>query len=202
MKTEKIGLGFVVAFFLMTCFIFSTAHSQPTYPDLSIWSDQWFKVSFSLQRLHFSDIGVAPDSGMDVIKATGYLVFGIPRADPDSVPAGAPILPCAIYIINETGVWQPISFDFNYVGGDASNFASWAENLGNAFTAQVKGTQKKDGTFSGSTVKTLGGYSWEIDNVLGSTERWVGSLTFSATWVNPITLCKSSKNALLPPCQP
>jgi hypothetical protein len=201
MRTGKVSIGVLIVVFLMTCLSFSTAHAQGSYPNLGIWLNQWFKVSLSLQRLYFSDIGVAPDPGLDVVKSTGYLICTDLTQTPFD-PIVSPILSCDIYVQNDAAVWEPYPFDFHYVGGDVSNFASWAETLGNAFTVQVKGTQKTNGTFSGATIKTLGGFSWEIDNVPGSTERWVGSLKFSGSWVNPTTLCKSPKNSALPPCIP
>jgi len=198
MRTGKVSIGILIVLFLMTCLSFSTVHAQGSYPDLGIWLDQWFKVSLSLQRLHFSNIGVAPDPGLDVGKATGYLTFTSPiQFDPDS----SPVLSCDLYVQNDNADWVSYPFEFHYVGGDDSNFASWAQTLGNAFTVQVKGTQKTNGTFSGATIKTLGGLSWEIDDVPESTERWVGSLKFSGSWVNPTTLCKSPKNSALPPCK-
>ena len=201
MRTRKTSIGVLTIAVLVILFGLNTAHAQGSYPDLSIWLNQWFKVSFSLQRLYFVDIGISPNPGQDVQKATGYLVCtGLTPTPFD--PKVSPILSCDIYILNEAGVWQPYPFDFNYVAGDVTNFASWSVTSGNAFTVQIKGTQKKNGTFSGATAKTLGGYSWEIDDVPGSTERWVGSLKFSGAWVNPATLCKSPKNSTLPPCVP
>jgi hypothetical protein len=183
---------------LIICFAFNTAHAQSSYPNLGIWVDQWFKVSITLQRLYFPDIGVAPDSRQDTDHATGYLKFT------EFYPSAPPVIECEIYVEDESGDWQSYPFDLTYVGGDDSNFAGWATNDSanqkSTFTFQVKGTQKKDGTFSGSTIKTLGGYNWEIDDVPGSPERWVGSLKFTGSWVNPMTLCKSPKNSSLPLC--
>ena len=200
MKKVKIGLGVFLAAVLIGSFFLSPAHAQ-NYPDLSIWVDEWFKVSLMLQELHFSDIGVPPDSGQQVERVTGYLVL---RSLTPFNPATAPVLTYEIYFPNGSGSWQSDTFDFNYVGGDVSNFAGWSDSsspsLGTAFTMQIKGKQKKDLTFTGATIKTLGGYTWEIDDVPGSTERWVGTVKFNGTWVNPNTLCNKGKNPTLPPC--
>lgn len=205
MKIGKVSLGVLIAALLITTFGFTTAHAQGSYPDLSTWLNQWFKVSSSLQQLHFVDIGVPPNPGQDVQTGTGYLVCtGLTPTPFD--PNVSPVLSCSIHMPNDVGAWVSYPIEFNYVAGDASNFACWSVNSSvlstKAFTVQIKGTQKKPGIFTGATAKTLGGYSWEIDDVPGSTERWVGSLKFSGAWVNPATLCKSPKNSTLPPCVP
>jgi len=202
MKKVKIGLGVFLAVVLIGSFFFSTVHAQ-NYPDLSIWLNQWFKVSLMLQELHFSNIGVPPDPGQEVERGTAYLLFKSLTPTPFD-PNVSPVLAYEIHVPNEEGEWQSYSFDFNYVGGDVSNFAGWSDVsspiLRNGFTIQIKGAQKKDKTFTGATIKTLGGYHSEIDDAPGSTERWVGSIKFSGTWVNTNTLCGKGKNPTLPPC--
>jgi len=198
-------IGVVVVVVLMGLFGLSTAHAQVSYPNLSLWLNQWFKVSFSFQELHFGDVGVPPDPGKQIEKANAYLVCTGLTPDPFN-PSVSPVLSCFIHAPNEEGSWDSYPFEFNYVAGSASNFACWSvsssDNLTNAFTVQIKGKEKKPGIFTGATVKTLGGYVWEIDDVQGSTERWVGSLQFSGAWVDTKTLCKKPKNSTLPPCAP
>ena len=202
MKKAKTGLGIFLAVVLIGSFFLSPAHAQ-NYPDLSMWLNQWFKVSLMLRVLHFSNIGVPPDPGQDVGRGTAYLVCTSLTPTPFN-PNISPVLSCDIFVQNEAGDWQFEDFSFNYVGGDVSNFAGWSTiasaTFENAFTVQIKGTKKKDGTLTGATIKTLGGYTWEIDDVPGFTGRWVGTLNFKGTWVNPATLCKSGKNPTLPPC--
>ena len=205
MKKVKIGLGVFLAVVLIGSFFFTTAHAQQNpYPDLSIWLKQWFKLSVIFQELHFSNIGVPPSPGQEVERWPGYLVCTSLNPTPYD-PKISPIFSCNIYGPNPDGSWGVDQMSINYVAGDVSNFAGWAEltvpgMLANAFTIQINGKQKKDGTFTGATIKTLGGYRWELDDLPGSTERWVGSIRFSGTWVNPKTLCKPAKNSTLPPC--
>ncbi len=207
MKKAKIGLIIFGAVVLIGSFSLTSASAQEgSYPDLSIWLNQWFKISSIFQELHFSDIGVPPDPGQEVEHETSYLVLKSLTPFPFD-PNISPVLRYNIYVqSDDDGSWQPFAFDFNSVGGNVSNFAGWSDfsspSLHMGFTIQIKGTQKKDGTFTGATIKTLGGYTLEMDVDPGDTERWVGSMKFSGTWVNRATLCKSAKNSTLPPCIP
>jgi hypothetical protein len=199
MKKAKIGLGVFLAVVLIESFFLSPAHAQH-YPDLGIWLNQWFKVSITIQDLYFSDIGAPPDPRQYVERGTGYLVLAnLAPFDPDTPP----VFTYRIYVTDGAGGWYeyPYPLDLNYVGGDVSNFAGWSysssPDLQIALVIQIKGTKKKDGTFTGATIKTLGGYHYEND---APPERWLGSMKFSGTWVNTATLCKSEKNSTLPPC--
>jgi len=201
MKKVKVGLGVFLAAVLIGSFFFSTVHAQD-YPDLSIWLNQWFKASFNSQKLHFSDIGVPPVNGQEVENGTIYLVF-ISLSQPPYDVDHPPILSGYVYHPNDIGGWGVDDLSLNYVGGNVSNFAGWSEVLPgpyevSGFTVQIKGAKKKDGTFTGATIKTLGGVSWEIDDV--SRERWIGTIKFSGTWVNTNILCSKGKNPTLPPC--
>jgi hypothetical protein len=198
MRRGKIGLGVFWVAILIGAFFLSPAHTQD-YPDLSSWLKQWFRINLIFQDLHFSNIGVPPDRNQDVEKGTAYFVCtGLTPTPYD--PNIRPVFSCDIHTPNEGGGWEFNQVYLNYVGGDASNFAGWSElslgNLTNSFAVQIK--KKKEGVFTGATVKTLGGYRWEIDDV--SPERWVGTIKFSGTWVNTNTLCGNGKNSTLPPC--
>ncbi len=194
MKKVKIGLGVFVAVILLESIFLGPAHAQD-YPILSDWVNQWFKVSIVLQDLYFPDIGLPP--AQETERGAGYLVFT------NFTPDTPPFLAYELYVSGGAGYWAkyPYTLILYYVGGDVSNFAGWtyssAPELQLALAIQVKGTKKNDGTFTGATIKTLGSYHYEND---APPERWIGSLKISGTWVNPASLCKSSKNSTLPPC--
>jgi len=51
------------------------------------------------------------------------------------------------------------------------------------FTGRLQGKQKS-GILTSGSFRSLGGYSWEIDDAPGSSERWIGAFGLAGKMVD------------------
>jgi hypothetical protein len=192
MKTVRY---FVTGLFLVTIvtfFICSTAHAAAV-PDLSIWTNTWFKVKVTRTAYHFNDIGIKPQPAGPTSQSggTGYLKI----TSWDSTP-GSESLTAEVYEQDpDTGDWVPTpfaTFPIYYFAGSDLKFVGSARieipddvtmNLVFVFTGK-RNKANTDFNIGGATkLSTIGSSMLEIDDVPGSTERWAGSVKISGAMV-------------------
>ena len=183
-KNKRLLQTCMVVFLVAGLFTVSV-HAQVA-PDLSSWVDTWFKLSVTQNVYHFADIGVKPNPG--------FLLSGTEKSYMHIVgwDLATATLTANVYSRN-AGLWDPASFmtvTLNYFAGSDLKFATslqaGAANSNLWAVMFFKGKKTPGGQFilDGVTnMKTLGGAYTEIDDVLGSTERWAGSILIGGPMV-------------------
>lgn len=177
---------------LVTCLGVGLSHAQ-VLPNLSSWTNTWFKVFLTRNVFHYGDIDVLPtpsyrQSGTSPVPAYMYINSW------DSVNG---VLQVILYPPDpDNGTYDKSRFetiDLQYFAGNDLKFVCAGEVVSSdgttlGFTMYFKGV-KKSGNFvlGGYTnLTTLGGYYLEVDNAPGSTERWAGSMTIKGNMI-PVT---------------
>jgi hypothetical protein len=195
----KIGRRFGKALFLVaivTCFICGTAHTQVPgqVPDLNIWVNTWFKVTQTRTAYHFSNIGVKPTPGTPVSQSGGTSYMKITGWDTTTTPL-APFLTANVYGRDpQTGLWDPIptaELDIYYFTGSNLKFIGSSRvidayqtlSLVIVFTGKWNTAANKFVLGGDTKISTTGSSVLEIDDLLGSTERWAGALKLSGPMV-------------------
>jgi len=201
MKAQKMLVsGLMVAVFL-TCFAVGTGHAQPgAFPDLSIWTNTWFKLKLTVSVYCFDNVGVKPKPSAPVPQTMGTAYINITRWDGVNH-----VLTADIYAKDhETGFWIPIpivkDLKIGYFAGSDLKFIGSAQlvtpddvtmSILFVFTGKKYPSGPKADTFilGGVTkLSTIGSYVLEIDDAEDSTERWAGSLAISGPMVPETSL--------------
>jgi hypothetical protein len=193
MKTGRrlVKVLFIVAF--LTCFAYGTTHAQipGQVPDLSIWVNAWFKVKMTSTVYHFSNIGVKPTPGYTISETGGTSYIKITDWDTTTTPED-PFLVADVYA-KESGIWVLVgTVNIYYFAGSNLKFVGSArvdDPAGTSLTLLFVFTGKRNAVdtkfiMDGSTkLSTMGSAIFEIDDFLGSTERWAGAAKLSGPMV-------------------
>ena len=178
MRMRGLLLWLLVMFFSLTFVVPHTVYAEAgVVPDLSIWENTWFKLVVTKIGFHFENIGVKPKPSTPV---TGQGSIYMKVTTWDAVDG---ILSADIYGKKE-GVWDPTpdgTLTLTYFAGSDLKFYCLGQfendyiKLGGTFV--FNGKRIDDDFILGgvTTVKTLGGYYFEADDIEDSTERWAGS---------------------------
>jgi hypothetical protein len=206
MKNGRVWLSVLATTILMMSFGFNTGYAQ-SVPDLSIWEGKWFKASAVVTGLEFENIGskyVKPLGG----SSPTYL---------NVRTWASPVLTCDLWLWNvdvdtDIGNWELFLSDFEltYIAGSDLDFVCWFTKTPEiqpaprpstwlALMFRITGKLDKFSAISSASLKTQGGFFWELDD--RTTEVDAGGLKITGTLTNVTTLCKSPRNAALPPCQ-
>jgi hypothetical protein len=194
MKVRRTLIGVMMAGAFLTCFALGVAHAQGV-PDLSIWKNTWFKVTFTSTVYHFSNIGVKPTPGYAISESAGISYMKIIDWDTTTTPEH-PFLVVDVYA-KDSGNWIPVdTVNIYYFAGSNLKFVGSAE-VGDPTTSTpgtsltllfvFKGKRNAANTkfiMDGSTkLSTMGSAIFEIDDFPGSTERWAGAAKLSGPMV-------------------
>jgi len=179
MKLRNVCLSILLVTVFLGFLSTGTVHAAAgVIPDLSLWAGPtWFKLTNISNAWHFSNVGVKPDPIMAHQESRHFLKCK--SWDPINL-----ILQCELFDKDDSGNWDPTpawTFDLNYIAGNDKDFMCWFQaqtsNMIMGFTIRFVGTMNKEKTvLTEATVKTMGNYICEIDDVPGSTERWVGNI--------------------------
>ncbi len=209
MKNGRVWLSVLATTILVISFGFSLVYAQ-SVPDLSIWEGKWFKASAVVTGLEFADIGskyIKPLGG----SSPTYL--NVLAWDSNSR-----ILTCDLYLWNvdvDSGIgeWELFlpAFKLTYIAGSDLDFVCWftrtppeipsppGPGTWLALMFRITGKLDKFNAISSASLKTQGGFFWELDD--RTTEVAAGGLKITGALANVTTLCKSPRNAALPPCR-
>jgi hypothetical protein len=194
MKKGKLLLNVLMVAILVICFSLGTAHAQAgVFPDLSDWVGKSFKVKLSRTVFKFSDIGVKPTPSYQFDEAMGKAYINTTAWDGTNH-----ILTADIYTMDHnTGEWITTPFttiNIQYFAGTDLKFIGSGQiaipndvtmNLIFVFTGQKNGAG--DFILGGTTkLGTIASSMLEIDDAVGSTERWAGSVKLSGPMVSSI----------------
>ncbi len=190
MKTRKWLLNGFMVTVLVICLSFGTAHALPgDFPDLSGWVNTWFKIALTETFFHYSNVGVKPNPSYAQTVSMGKAYLRITGWDGTNH-----ILTANIYAKDpNTGQWVTTPFatiDILYFAGTDLQFRGSAQLAASGFTMNLifvfTGQKNKAGSFvlGGITkLSTMASNMMEIDDVPGSTERWIGSVKISGPMV-------------------
>jgi hypothetical protein len=194
MKAQRMWVGGLMVAVFLTCFAVGTVHAQPgVFPDLSIWTNTWFKLKLTVNVYSFDNVGVKPKPSAPVPQNMGTAYINITNWDGINH-----ILTADIYAKDhETGQWIQFlqGLEITYFAGSDLKFIGSAQlvtpddvtmSILFVFTGKKYLAGPKAGDFMLAGVTKLGSIGssvLEIDDALGSTERWAGSLTVSGPMV-------------------
>jgi hypothetical protein len=149
-------------------------------PDLAPWDGLWFKVKLKQNGYAFR-VGV-PGAERDKGAGTAYAQLHFDNASPEQ-------LQIDVWVQEDAG-WQERSFPLLYLAGAAADAMLYFNQvpvspdpvvdaiLHLGLVVRLKG--KVDaGTVSKGTLKSIGGYFIEIDDVPGSDERFGGTMSLN-----------------------
>lgn len=196
MKAQRMWVGGLMVAVFLTCFAVGMAHAQPgVFPDLSIWTNTWFKLKLTVSVYCFDNVGVKPKPSAPVPQNMGTAYMNITNWDGVNH-----VLTADIYAKDPgTGFWIPTpivkGLEIGYFAGSDLKFIGSAQivtpddvtmSILFVFTGKKYQSGPKAGTFilGGVTkLSTIGSYVLEIDDAEDSTERWAGSLAISGPMV-------------------
>lgn len=151
--------------------------ASPVAADPGVWVGRWFKVTIALNRQHLTSSGVRPDRQ----RGTAY-----GKVESWNATDGTFATTFHFYA-PDSRTWFVRSVDVAvFAGSDLDLFvtATSATSLQEiAFTGRLQGKQK-GGVLKSASFRSLGGYSWEIDDVPGSNERWIGAFSLGGKMVD------------------
>jgi len=151
--------------------------ATPVHADPGVWVGKWFKVTIAFNRLRISSTGVRTD------RQRGAAYGKIESWN----PSGGQLVATFHFYAPDSQSWFARSADLTvFAGSDLDLFvlgtsATKLQEFG--FTARLQGKQK-GGALKSASLRSLGGYSWEIDDVPGSDERWIGSFGLSGKLID------------------
>jgi hypothetical protein len=167
-----------LALLLLTLAISIPARAQ--VPDLSPWDGLWFKVK--LKQSGYAFRVDAPGVERDKGAATTYAQLHFDQGTPGQLQIDV--------WVQEDGGWQVRSFPLLYLGGTTGDAALYFNQvpvspdpvvdtvLHLGLVVRLKG--KADGSaVSKGSLKSLGGYFIEIDDVVGSDQRFGGAISLA-----------------------
>jgi hypothetical protein len=189
----------MVAVFI-TCFTVGSVHAQ-VVPDLSIWVNTWFKVTETHAVYHFSDIGVKPKPAYPVSESGDISYIKI--TDWNTTTPGAEFLVADVYEKDPSGGWEVNPWYIYYFAGSNLKFIGTMEinaptyvvNMLFVFTGKRNKADTKFIMDGSSKLSTRGGSILEIDDELGSTKRFAGTIKLSGRMV-PVSKLPSELQGL------
>jgi len=154
----------------------TAAPSLAQLPDLAPWDGIWVKAKVKQKGFAFrvNAPGVQKDRGAMAV----YLQLHVDGLAPEPLTAD-------VWVRNDA--WEKSTIPLLYLGGAAADFAAYFNQvpaapdpvvdleLHLAFVLRLRG-KIAGGVVGKGTVKSLGGYFIELDDVPGSDERFAGAL--------------------------
>ena len=156
MKIRKVWLVSLTVGIFIGCLIVNIAHAQ----DMAIWTGKWVKTTTKYSGYNINESGViSPYQETEV----GYSkILNVDETNKVVNMLGYHY---------EDGQWRGESVGFRYTGGNSLDFLCYyfecegVDRYCFGFTGRIQGKMKA-GVLTSATIKSLGGFEWNVWNVV------------------------------------